>query len=180
MRLGVVIMAYRSSVQTTTGFTPHYLLFGREMRVPVDIMYGPPPFESPTRLQAITDLRDTLLVVYNNVRHNVSEAQRPQKDYYDRFNRGERFKPQQKVWLFTPPTAKDQPGKFYKPWSGPWTIVNRLSDVNYRIKDESSTKSKVVHFNRFKACKVVVSANKPKEVAESESDEEVVEVQLMQ
>ena len=51
IRLGVVLMAYRSSVQTTSGFNPHYLLFGREMRVPVDIMYGTPPFEPPTRLK---------------------------------------------------------------------------------------------------------------------------------
>ena len=165
IRLGVVLMAYRSNFQTTTGFTPHYLLFGREMRVPVDIMSGPQPFEPPTRLQAITDLRDTLRIVYNNVRRNVSESQRRQKDYYDRLTSGERLKPQQKVWLFTPPTAVDQPAKFYKPWSGTWTVATRLFDVNYRIKNESTTQSKVVHFNRLKACNVVLSTNKPEEIA---------------
>ena len=176
IRLGVVLMAYRSSVQTTTGFTPHYLMFGREMRIPVDIMFGPPPIESPTRLQTVTDLRDTLRYVYNEVRINVSEAQRRQKDYYDRLTTGERFKPLQRVWLFTPPTAKDQPAKFYKPWSGPWTVVSRLSDVNYRIQDSTTAKRKIVHFNRLKLYTAENVPPVPDEVIESDSDDEIVEV----
>ena len=125
-------------------------------------------------------MRDTLRVVYNNVRRNVSQSQRRQKDYYDRLTSGERLKPQHIVWLFTPPTPKDQPAMFYKLWSGPWTVVTQLSDVNYRIKNESKKKSKAVHFNWLKACNVVLNTNEPEEVAESESDEEVVEVQMMQ
>lgn len=35
--LGLTLMAYRSAVQTSTGFTPHSLLFGREMRFPLNI-----------------------------------------------------------------------------------------------------------------------------------------------
>ena len=64
--------------------------------------------------------------------------------------------------------------------NSPWTVVTRLSDVNYLIKDESTTKSKVVHFNRLKACNVVLSTNELEEVALSESDEEFVKVQMMQ
>ena len=36
-------MAYRSSVHYSTGFTPHYLVFGHEISLPLDIMYRPPP-----------------------------------------------------------------------------------------------------------------------------------------
>ena len=75
----------------------------------VNIMYKPPQFEFVTRLYSITDLRDILCVVYNNVRQNMSESQRRQNEYYDWLTSGQRFKVQQKVWLFTPPTAKNQP-----------------------------------------------------------------------
>ncbi len=54
------------------------------MRIPVDIMFRLFSVESPTRLQLVTDLRKTLRHVYNEVRVNVSELQRRQKDYYDR------------------------------------------------------------------------------------------------
>ncbi|KRZ64276.1 hypothetical protein T08_7923, partial [Trichinella sp. T8] len=37
-----VLLAYRTSVHCTTGATPSRVLFGRELRLPVDLMYGVP------------------------------------------------------------------------------------------------------------------------------------------
>lgn len=38
--LPAVAFAYRTSVNETTGFTPYYLLYDRESRAPVDLVYG--------------------------------------------------------------------------------------------------------------------------------------------
>ena len=35
-----VCMAYDTSVQPTTGFTPFYLMFSRQARIPIDVMFG--------------------------------------------------------------------------------------------------------------------------------------------
>ena len=35
-------MAYRSAVQASTGYTPYFLLYGREMRLPLDVIYRLP------------------------------------------------------------------------------------------------------------------------------------------
>ncbi|XP_061183319.1 uncharacterized protein LOC133191588 [Saccostrea echinata] len=40
--LPYVMMAYRASVHETTGFTPNYLMLGREVSAPLDIMYDMP------------------------------------------------------------------------------------------------------------------------------------------
>uniref|UniRef100_A0A3B1JG75 Gypsy retrotransposon integrase-like protein 1 n=1 Tax=Astyanax mexicanus TaxID=7994 RepID=A0A3B1JG75_ASTMX len=41
--LPVVLLACRSAVQETTGFTPALLMFGRELRTPVSLAFGAPP-----------------------------------------------------------------------------------------------------------------------------------------
>ena len=42
LNLGLALMAYRNAVETSTGFAPHFLRYGREMRLLIDIMYRSP------------------------------------------------------------------------------------------------------------------------------------------
>ena len=41
--LRAICMAYNTSVQPTTGYTPFYLMFDRQARIPVDVMFGRTP-----------------------------------------------------------------------------------------------------------------------------------------
>ena len=40
VHLPLVMMAYRSSVHEATTFTPYFMMFGREICLPIDIMFG--------------------------------------------------------------------------------------------------------------------------------------------
>ena len=39
-----------------------------------------------------------------------------------------------------------------KPWTRPYRVLSKLSDVNYRIQHTGNNKSSVVHFDRLKLC----------------------------
>ena len=52
--LPATLLAMRTSVNRTTGFTPFYLEHGREARLPVDMIAGPPPGQS-TSLDRYTE-----------------------------------------------------------------------------------------------------------------------------
>ena len=46
INLPLVMYAYRTSIQETTGATPFSLMFGREARLPIDLMFPPPEVEN--------------------------------------------------------------------------------------------------------------------------------------
>ena len=96
-----VCMAYNSSKQATTGYSPFYLMFGREARLPVDIMYRTPSQKEEVPLAGyVSNLRDLLHEAYERVRENVGEVQERQEQLYNRKVHGEPHKPGALVWLF--------------------------------------------------------------------------------
>lgn len=67
VNLGSVLIAYRSAVQSLTGFTPHFMLYNREMRLPLDITYCP-PVGTYTRYDYLSEVRKTLTDAYERAR----------------------------------------------------------------------------------------------------------------
>ena len=84
--LPAVMMAYRSSVHESTGFSPYRLMFGEECTLPMDVglprreQDSPDPITNPYALW----VRDVLEVAYDQVRHNSGQAVQRQKHLYDK------------------------------------------------------------------------------------------------
>ena len=146
-------LAYNSSVNQTTGHTPFYLMFGWQVRMPVDLMYGHPTLLSTTVPQYVADVRSNLTAAYEQVRATMSTKLGHQKELYDCRVHGEPFKPGDLVWLHSPAVPRGQSRKLHFSWTGPYRVTNRLSDAVYRIQHcQSRCKRLVVHFDRLKRC----------------------------
>ena len=118
-------LAYNSSVHPTTGETPFFLMFGRQVRLPVDVMYGSPTPQPSTVPQYVTDLRSSLEIAYQRVRERMGHKLSRQKDLYDRKLHGDPFQPGDLVWLHSPAVPRGQPKKLHRPWTGPFRVVRR-------------------------------------------------------
>ena len=82
--LPYVMAAYRSSRHEATQFTPNYLMMGREVRAPVDIVYGSPEASQPSTYNNYADeLHNRLSCAYRFAREHLQEAARRNKRYYD-------------------------------------------------------------------------------------------------
>ena len=174
LELGLTLMAYRSAVQTSTGFTPHYLLFGREMRLPLDIIFRPPDKEQ-SHQAFVGEVREHLHRAYDTARDRLQLAHHRQKDYYDRRTHGDRYKVGDSVWLWSPVLEKGVAHKFHEPWTGPMKISKKISDVTYEVHDLSKNSKKIVHFDRLRKAAVRprrhnLSESEPEELINSESD----------
>ena len=85
--LPALIQAYNGTQSAMTGYSPHYLMFERRPRLPVDV-YFPMIREKPemtTHMSSyISGLKDLLWKAYN-LAHSQTEAEAArQKRYYDR------------------------------------------------------------------------------------------------
>ena len=155
-----LMCAYRTSVHESTKQTPFSLIFGREIRLPIDVMFGLPPTTSSSpvcKLLYVADLWRHLEASYALVRKNLVVAHERQKTIYDQKRGGKYFQAEDLVWLHMPYVPKGQSKKLYNPWQGPFRIVKVLLDLVYRVERSKPHTGKkqcfVVHFDRLKPYK---------------------------
>ena len=100
-------MAYNSSVHPTTGYTPFYLMYGRQARMPIDVMYGTPSAQPEELSEYAANLRQSLENAYRRVRDHMAQRLDRQTELYNRRAHGEPFKEGDLVWLHSTAVPRD-------------------------------------------------------------------------
>jgi hypothetical protein len=157
--LDVVMMAYRASVHRILGESPAALMLGREIRLPIDAMVGPPPEEGHEVVvssQYVQNLVESLHAAHEAVRARVDSHYRYEKIQYDKHVQSQKFCVGQAVWLRIFPKTTTKSKKLMRPYTGPHIVVARVNDVTYKIK-LSRNVDRVVHGDRLKPFYGVVS-----------------------
>ena len=88
--------------------------------------------------------------IHETARKHMQKASDKQKREYDLKQYKNNYKKGDLVWLFTPTIGKGRVKKLTSMWSGPFTVVEPLSDVVIRIRRNARAKDLVVHHNRLK------------------------------
>ena len=148
-----VCMAYNSSVHASTGYTPFYLMFGRQARLPLDVMYetGRSTALNPGEYALV--LQKQLRTAYDLVRKRLSQTHLHQQELYNHKVHGQPHKPGDLVWLHSSVARKGPRHKLCHQWTGPFRVIKRLSDATYRIQHAlRRNQRKVIHFDRLKPC----------------------------
>ena len=98
-------------------------------------------------------MKTRLKEAYDRVRNKMGHQLDRQKDLYDRRVHGEPYKQDDLVWLHSKVVPKGVGRKLYRPWTGPFRVIKKLSDSVYRIQNTRSAKHRlIVHFDRLKRC----------------------------
>ena len=143
---------YNTTVHKTTGQTPFSLVFGQECKYPIDLLLPKAPGHEIAKCEFARWLNEQFREAHMNARETLVYKQERQKDMYQKNVFGEELKPGERVWLFAPHKAKSK--KFFLPWDGPYNIIEKTSEVNYKIsKDANAKKWQIVHYNRLKPVK---------------------------
>jgi hypothetical protein len=100
------------------------------------------------QVKRLENLKSSLKKAYKEVRLNSQKAHQKDKAYCDKKAKERKFEVNDKVYLFCPARKPGRCHKFRSFWQQPF-IVQKLSDLNYKIVNKKEKKS-VVHINRLK------------------------------
>ena len=145
--LPFVLFAYREVPQATLGFSPFELLYGREVRGPLDILreeWIQNPDTETDVLSFVTEVRDRMEAAKEIVQENARDVQTKQKTYYDQNAREMNLKAGDKVLLLLPSSSR----KFVAKWQGPYVVTRRTGKVNYEIQmPDKGGRKQIFHVN---------------------------------
>ncbi|KRX16021.1 Retrovirus-related Pol polyprotein from transposon [Trichinella nelsoni] len=151
--LDKVLLAYQSIVHNvctreqpthTTSATPSQIVFSRELRPPVDLVYGLLRDMPEQSVGEYTQrLRQDLEQLYETVRGRAGREQGRQKFWRDRKAHGPVYKPGDRVWMQVP--TKTELGAY---WDSPYEVQKKLDWNTYCVEKKGGGGQRlVVHFD---------------------------------
>ena len=140
-------MAYRATVHDSTGYSPNRLMLGREISLPIDVMFGKPKSAlRPCYTDYVNWFSEVTEEAFEFARQHLQTAAKRQKRNFDVGIKPTSFKARDLVWYFYPPKSR----KLETPWLGPYSIIKVLNNSLYEIRSGSSSRSKIVHVDNLR------------------------------
>ena len=148
--LPFAMMAYRCTIQESTGESPNMLMFGREINAPSLMLVGRPPDATEPDTDYVRWLQLQIEAAWERARLHLKKSAARQKAYYDQNAWEGKYALGSLVWLYRRFSKKGQSRKLLSPWHGPWMVIKVMSGVTYRIQHGVKGKPRIVHFDRLK------------------------------
>lgn len=172
-RLPYVMSAYRSAIHESTGYSPNFMHFGREVRAPVDVV-----LQQPSEQLDVNDFVDR---VQRNIYHALNLARTQlgtqtarRKQYYDMKLTPKPFRVNDWVWYFYPRRRTGRSPKWQRLYTGPFLVIDQAGPVNFIIQKNQKSNPLVVHMDKLKLCE----SNTPRSWLDGDSsttDAEILE-----
>ena len=171
--LPYLLFAYREVPQSSTGFSPFELLYGWDVRGPLDVVkeqWETNPIGEESVVSHVLLMRERLEQMCTLVQGNLQEAQGRQKTWFDRKARERTLLPGDRVLVLLPTSTS----KLLAQWYGPYQVLRRVGKVNYEVEmGDRRKKKRILHINLLREW------HKPAEsgyfVSEVEEGEEEIE-----
>ncbi|UYV70247.1 K02A2.6-like [Cordylochernes scorpioides] len=152
--LPFVTFAYNSSIQDTTGYSPYFLIHGREPLTFLDSTFDMPEL---SKHKDYDEYVSNLLEIIEDAKvistSRTIARQNKSKQLYDRAHREFKYAINDLVLIWTPIRKVGRADKLQRRYVGPYQILRQTSPVNYEVIEIAEGKKKkrqIVHVTRMK------------------------------
>ena len=155
--LSFAVFSYNLSIHSSTGFTPYFLTFGSEARLPPDIIFGTPTSATSSNLdaRALQDGSVSFLFksfsllsgIFTLVRENLNTFHQREKDRYDLGAIERVFRAGDRVRVRIKSRQKGH-SKFLSEWSEPHEVLE-VRGVVVTVRELSTGREYRTHHDRL-------------------------------
>ena len=147
--LATACLAYNTKINQVTGLTPYFIVYGREARLPLDLMIKLPREEDLEVSDFVKQTRRRFQSMVEYIRAQ-GEAQILRNAMVYEGNPDE-WKPGNQVYYYTPRSVPGKSKKLTSSWLGPFTITRKVAPVLLGIKPSNQEgPERIVHISRLK------------------------------
>jgi hypothetical protein len=125
-RQPIFLLAYRASTHHTTGLTPASPVFGREPRMPCDLLFRAPSDQERPTIEHAENLVDYLHDLQKYGRQHLKMASDRMKTRYDKLASCAGCHEGDKIWLYRPSRMKGNSPKLPSSCEGLYKVITRM------------------------------------------------------
>lgn len=168
--LPALVQAYNNTAHASTGFTPFYLMFGRNARLPVEVTLGVwNGREEVSTEEWVQQHHERLVMAYEKAGEQAGRAADRSKVRYDRNAKALPLLPGERVLIRTDRRRKR--GKLADRWEAqPYVVIGQVRPdaPTYQVRPEGKEgPSRTLHRNRLRVCTFQPQVDPPREVVEA-------------
>ncbi|XP_011858317.1 PREDICTED: uncharacterized protein LOC105555885, partial [Vollenhovia emeryi] len=123
---------YNTTPHSTTGYTPHELIYGHRATLPTALTQ--PPRQTYSYDDYAQELRERMRATQQTAKEHLIVKKEKAKTQYDRRTKTVEFKVGEKVLLHDETVRRGRSKKLDSQWIGPYVITEKHSEVNYTKK----------------------------------------------
>ena len=154
--------AYNCTVSKTTGYSPYFLMYGREPQLPIDREFNLPNVREQGDLNSYVErLLNKVDYAFQRARENSARDAANRKRYYDKNVRCHALEPGDIVLVRRKIFSTDY--KIADKWEKePYTVISQMGDTpvyRVRLQGESEAECRVLHRNMLHPARSVNTDN---------------------
>ena len=146
------LFAIRTSINTSTRYSPYFLTYGRDPVLPLDTILK--PRRTYYGDEYVPTLLQRLHTAFSIVERNTREARATYKKYADKKATQGKFEVGDPVYWHNPVLHRGEIKKFQSPWTPYFRIVEMTSPVNAIIRSQKTGVTKKVHVSNLRHAKL--------------------------
>ena len=148
--LKYMLFAYRSAPHKNTGFSPFEMVYGRQLRGPLEVLkegWVSGDLRQTNAVEWVNEVREKMSMMKELMDVKEAKAKQAMKKGYDKKATNRAFEEGSLVLVRTP----DLEGKLADLWDGPFEVTRIISPVTYQLAvPHRRSKCMVAHINRLK------------------------------